>query len=100
MFFKSSSKLNGLVNMLLHLQTVYDMLLYLAASGHNLHAKSAYTYIQMMANLKDSHPYVYKNVQDGLDAVKRSDHYWAGLSLDLIIEQVVLRSVKNTDGLT
>ena len=32
--------------------------------------------------------------------VRRSDRYWAGLSLDLIIEQVLMRSLKTSGGLT
>ena len=32
--------------------------------------------------------------------VRRSDRYWAGLSTDLLIEQVLMRSVKTTGGLT
>ena len=32
--------------------------------------------------------------------VRQSDHYWAGLSLDLIIEQVLMRRLKTSGGLT
>ena len=32
--------------------------------------------------------------------VRQSDRYWAGLSLDLIIEQVLMRSLKTSGGLT
>ncbi len=32
--------------------------------------------------------------------VRRSNHYWAGLSTDLIIEQVLMRSRKTSGGLT
>ena len=31
---------------------------------------------------------------------RRSDRYWAGLSLDLIIEQVLMRNLKTSGGLT
>ena len=31
---------------------------------------------------------------------RRSDRFWAGLSTDLMIEQVLMRSVKATGGLT
>ena len=31
---------------------------------------------------------------------RRSDRFWAGLSSDLVIEQVLMRSVKITGGLT
>lgn len=32
--------------------------------------------------------------------VRKSDRYWASLSTDLVIEQVLMRSLKNTGGLT
>ena len=32
--------------------------------------------------------------------MRRSERYWAGLSTDLIIEQVLMRSVKTSGGLT
>ena len=32
--------------------------------------------------------------------IRRSDRYWAGLSSDLVIEQVLMRSVKTTGSLT
>ena len=35
-----------------------------------------------------------------LNVVRRSDRFWAGLSTDLIIEQVLMRSVKTTGELT
>jgi len=43
---------------------------------------------------------VYKSFQDGLHIVRRSDRYWAGLSTDLAIEQVLMSSVKTCGGLT
>ncbi|KAK3747021.1 hypothetical protein QZH41_001488 [Actinostola sp. cb2023] len=84
----------------LHLQTVYEMLPYFAASGHNQYAKSAYIYLQFMRELEEKHPDVYRNFQEGLHVVRRSDRYWAGLSTDLAIEQVLMRSVKTSGGLT
>ena len=32
--------------------------------------------------------------------IRRSDCYWAGLSSDLVIEQVLMRSMKTNGGLT
>ena len=43
----------------LHLQTVQEMLPYLAASGHNLYAKSACIYLQHMTELQQMHPHIY-----------------------------------------
>ena len=36
----------------------------------------------------------------GNHVVRRSDRFWAGLSTDLVIEQVLMRSVKSTGGMT
>ncbi len=32
--------------------------------------------------------------------LRRSNHYWAGLSTDLVIEEVPVRSIKTSRGLT
>ena len=37
---------------------------------------------------------------EGYHVVRPSDRFWAGLSPDLIIEQVLMRSVKTLDGVT
>jgi len=78
-------------NWKLHLQAVHDMLPYFAA---------AYLYMQLMYDLQKEHPEVYTSFQDGLHVVRRSDRYWAGLSTDLAIKQVLMRSVKTCSGLT
>ena len=74
----------------LHLQAVSEMLSYLAASGHNLSIKCAQLYLQSMSNLRDDHPAVYRDFVSGLHVVTRSDRLWAGLSTDLVIEQVLM----------
>lgn len=83
-----------------NLLAVHEMLPYFAACGHNLYPKSAYIYLQLMNDLQKKHPEVYNSFQDGLHVVRRSDRYWAGLSTDLVIEQVFMRSVKTCGGLT
>ena len=87
-------------NWALYLQTIQNMLPYLAASSHNLYTKSARVYLQQMTNLKEEHPDVHQRFEDGLHVIRRSDRLWAGLSSDLIIEQVVMRSMKTSGGLT
>ena len=84
----------------LHLQTVQAMLPFFAASGHNLYTKSARIYLQEMSKLKDDHPRVHDAFEKGFHVIRRSDRYWAGLSSDLIIEQVLMRSLKTSGGLT
>ena len=53
-----------------------------------------------MHDLPNSHPDVHIRFQEGFHVVRRSDRYWAGLSTDLIIEQVLMRSIKTSGGLT
>jgi len=84
----------------LHLQTLSDKLRYLAASGHNNYTKSVLVYLQQMHDLQDKHPDVYEHFKAGLHIVRRSDRHWAGLSSDLVIEQVLMRSMKTSGGLT
>ena len=87
-------------NWSLHLQTLKEMLPYLAASGHNLYTKSITVYLQTMENLSGSHPDVYKNFVEGMHSIRRSDREWAGLWADLVIEQTYMRSLKTSGGLT
>lgn len=84
----------------LHLQAIQKMLPYFAASGHNLYTKSAYLYLQSMQSLKTNDPEVHQAFASGFHVVRRSNRFWAGLSTDLIIEQVLMRSIKTTGGLT
>ena len=76
------------------------MLPYIAASGHNNHLKSVHLYLQKMSILPEEHPDVYQSFLDGLHVTRRSNRQWAGLSTDLIIEQVLMRSLKTSGGLT
>ena len=87
-------------NWSLHLQAIQDMLPYLAASGHNLYTKSARLYLQQMLNLRTEHPDVHQHFEEGFHVIRRSDRLWAGLSADLVIEQVLMRSMKTSGGLT
>ncbi|KAK3752452.1 hypothetical protein QZH41_013499, partial [Actinostola sp. cb2023] len=53
-----------------------------------------------MKSLKDKNPEVYQEFVSGYHVVRRTDRLWARLSTDLIIEQVLMRSLKTTGGLT
>ncbi len=53
-----------------------------------------------MESLPEHHPEVYQHFQAGLDVGRRSDRYWEGLSLDLLIDEVLMMSLKTTLGLT
>ena len=39
-------------------------------------------------------------VEQGFHSVRRSSRYWAGLWTDLVIEQVMMQSIKSRGGLT
>ncbi|XP_071165969.1 uncharacterized protein [Mytilus edulis] len=84
----------------LHLQSIQEMLPFLAASGHNLYTKTAYVYLMTMQSLDEDHPDVYASFINGNHVIRRSNRYWAGISSDLFIEQVLMRSVKTAGGLT
>ena len=87
-------------NWRLHLQVLSEMLPYLAAAGHNLYTKSVRLYLQSMSSLEADHPDVYRKFEAGFHVVRRSNRLWAGLSTDLVIEQVLMRSLKTSGGLT
>ena len=53
-----------------------------------------------MLTLETTNSSVYERFKSGKFIVRRSERYWAGLPCDLIIEQVLMRSLKSTWGLT
>ena len=53
-----------------------------------------------MVRLESEHPVVYQKLIDGFLVVGRSDRKWAGLSTDLVIEQVLMKSMTTSGGLT
>ena len=53
-----------------------------------------------MNSLESEHPDVYRKFEAGFHVVRRSNPMWAGLSTDLVIEQVLMRSIKTSGGLT
>jgi len=85
---------------LLYLGTLQEMLPYFAACGHNNYAKSAHVYIQDMIELEQLNPDMFCQLNSGLFVIRRSDRLWAGLPSDLVIEQVLMRSLKTNGGLT
>lgn len=85
----------------LHLFAVSKMLNLFAATGHNNYVKSTRLYLQLMLELPDSYPWLHgKFIESGLHTVRRSNRFWAAISTDLAIEQVMMKSVKSRGGLT
>jgi len=76
------------------------MLNLFAATGHINYAKSARLYLQQMHELPTDHPSVYQYFEQGHHAERRSSRYWTGLWTDLVIEQVMMRSIKSRGRLT
>ena len=84
-----------------HLVAIGRMLNIFAASGHFNYAKSARLYLQWMFELPATSPWLYGQFcVNGFHAVRRSDRFWSGLWTELIIEQVMVKSIKNRGGLT
>ena len=48
---------------------------------------------------KNPYPHLCEKYALGLHIVRRSDRYWAGLFTDLVIELVLMRSIKTQGGL-
>ena len=85
----------------LHLIAIEQMLNLFAATGHLNYAKSSRLYLQLMRELPTDHPWLYHCfAEQGFHTVRRSNRFWAGLWTDLIIEQVMMRSIKSRGGLT
>ena len=84
----------------LHLTSLKDALSTFAASGHFNYTKSVYLYLQNMTALKQNNAKVHEMFKDGNFVVRRSEHNWSGLPADLLIEQVLMRTLKSTGGLT
>ena len=85
----------------LHLVAIDRMLNLFAATGHLHYAKCGRLYLQLMQDLPNSHPWLYKKfAEEGCHAIRRSKRYWSGLWSDLVIEQVMMKSLKSRGGLT
>ena len=78
------------------------MIPYLHAAGHLHYARSAQMYLQDMLNLGNSMEYdeYDRFTSRGFFTVRRSDKYWCGIWTDKTIEQVLMRSLETSGGLT
>ena len=77
------------------------MLNLFAATGHLHYAKSARMYLQQMLDLPFKYPNLHRQfVEHSYFTIRRSDRLWAGLWSDLVIEQVMMRSIKGRGSLT
>ena len=80
---------------LISLQRMFNLF---TATGHINYAKSGCLYTQLMMGLTNKHPWLYqKSAVEGHQVI-RTDKFWAGLWPDLVIEQVLMRSLKSPGG--
>lgn len=70
----------------------------MAASGHNINTSQMN--LQSMVRIESEHPVVYQKLVDGFHVVWRSERKWARLTTDLGLEQVLMKSMKMSGGLT
>ena len=82
----------------LHLGMNRMMLPYFAASGHYHYQKSVYLYLQIMSQIHVTNTGLHKHFINGLHVIRRNDRFWADLSPDLVIEQVLMRCLKTSRG--
>ena len=83
-----------------HLNAVTALLNLFAATCHIQYAKSARLYVQEMYKLPSSRTWLHQKFVEGYYTVRRSERLWAGLWTDVVIEQVLMRSLKSRGGLT
>ena len=82
----------------LTLVTMKSMINLFAATGQTNYARCLRLHLQLMLSLRDSHPQVYEKLaQQGAHVIRRSERYWASLSSDLIIEQVLMKPLKSRE---
>lgn len=86
----------------LHLHTIARMQPYLHAAGRLAYAKSSQVYLQAMEDLEEKMPLEdwEKFVGDGYFTIRRTSKFWSGVWSDMTIEQVLMRAMKTTGGLT
>ena len=86
----------------LHLESVREMIPFFHAAGHLAYAKSAHLYLQQMSVLEKRMPaseYEYFTKKGGF-TIRRTHKMWAGIWSDMTIEQVLMRQLKVSGGLT
>ena len=88
-------------NWSLHLQSMSNMINFLAAPGHINYVKCTRQYLQNMLQLETEYLWVYERFAvHGFHTIRRSDRFWAGIWSDLATEQVLMGSLKSRCGLT
>ena len=77
----------------LYIQSLHQMLPYLASASHNNYVKSLVLYLSKMEMLPETHPYIHAKFMECLFVLRRTDSYWAGIFSDLYRHWWVASSV-------
>ena len=84
-----------------HFDPTRRMLNLFAATGHYHYAKCGRMYLQQMFELPSNYPSIYNFFKEnGYHTIRRSNRYWPGFWSDLVIEQVMMKSIKSRAGRT
>ena len=84
-----------------HFDATRRMLNLFAATGHYNYVKCGRMYLQQMLELPSNYSSLCKSFKDnGNHTIRRSNRYWAELWSNLVIEQVMMKSIKSRGGLT
>lgn len=89
-------------NFQLHLNAVISMIPFFFASGHHLYAKACLLYVQDMMKLENIMDIIEfdKFIKKGFFTIRRSNRFWCGTWSDMTIEQMLMRAMKCSGGLT
>ena len=99
--YKTGFRAQRTVTAKLYLKSLLKKQPFSPASGHNNYGKSVPIFMDDTLSLEDTNIDAWNCFNDGFFFVRRSDKYWAALPPDLVIEQVLMASLKNCrTGLT
>ena len=81
----------------MYLLSLKKMLPFFAGTGHRAYAKTVYWFLHEMEDLDD---FTKDQMRKGYFVVRRTNKAFAGVSVDLAIEQSIMASLKGNGGLT
>ena len=82
----------------LHVEITKHMLKLSAATGHNNYAKTCWLYLQSAKWLEKDHPHIFEQFMLGNHTVRWTEKNWSGISTDLSIKQILMKSLKGHGG--
>ena len=99
--YKTGFRAQRTGNAKLYLKSLLKKQPFFPTSGHNNYGKSVPIFIEDTLSLENTNTDAWKGFNEGFFFVRRSNKYWAALPPDLVIEQVLMASLKNCkSGLT